>query len=183
MTILTNFKLYTPEDPEKLALQSDINVLFIRSAEGVDWYDAQKLFKTDLLKIIFKWDTGEILSVSKDVTTLWPIDVCIADIEYDADASIEDFKDKVFNPRTGKIIDRVKTKKEIQAEADREVSNRMADATALISPLQYAKDLDMISEEESAYLKELQRYVVYLSRVTSQEGYPGNIVWPELPKK
>lgn len=184
MTILTNFKVYTPEDPADFALMEEHNVIFLKSAEGVDWYKSQSLFKPDLLKIIFDWKTGIIFGAHKDVTTLpSPEGACVADVDYDPNTSVEDLLDKIFDPYTGKIKDRVYTETEIKAQIKDKIARLQSDAALLITPLQYAKDLDMLSDDEAAYLKELQRYVVYLSRVTSQEGYPDAIEWPELPTK
>lgn len=183
MTILTDFKVYTPSDAEKLDLQNTLNVIFLKSKEGVDWYESQSLFKNDKFKIVFNKKSGEIIAVSKDVSGLWPIDACIADVDDDSITTPEGFSGKVFDMRTGKIKDRVVTRAELIADATNKASSLQNEVSQLMAPLQAAKELDMMTEEEAAYLKELQRYLVYLSRVTSQEGYPTNIEWPVLPQK
>lgn len=183
MTILTNFKQYTPKDPAKLELSNELGVVFILSDEGVDWYESQEIFNKDDLKIVFNKKTGEIISFSKDVSALWPLGSCVADIPVDQVPANNDFTDKVFDIRSYSIKDKVYTPAELQRLAERKVVDLQSTATALITPLTYAKDLDMITDEESAYLKNLQRYVVSLSRVASQEGYPATIEWPILPTK
>ena len=183
MTILTNFKIYTPEDKDRLELQESLNVLFLKSQEGVDWYECQELFKNDKLKIVFDKQSGRISSVAKDVSGLWPINACVADIEDDSISTLEGFKGKIFDIRTGKIKDRVVTRAELISDATSKISSLQNEVSQLMAPLQAAKELDMMTDEEAAYLKELQRYLVYLSRVTSQEGYPTNIEWPVLPTK
>lgn len=183
MTILTNFKVYTPQDKTRLELQETLNIVFLKSQEGVDWYECQSLFDNDKLKIVFDKQSGRISSVGKDVSGLWPINACIADIDDDSISTLDGFKNKIFDIRTGKIKDRVITRAELVADATNKASALQNEVSQLMAPLQAAKELDMMTDEEAAYLKELQRYLVYLSRVTSQEGYPTNIEWPVLPTK
>lgn len=183
MTILTKFKPYTPEDPEALKLQQELGITYLVSAEGVDWYESQKLFSPDLLKVVFFWDTGEIVSTGYDVTTLWPNGLCVADVKYEGSLEPEDLTQKVFNVRKSVIEDRVYSEKELAASAKTKISDLQRAAVDLITPLQYAETLEIITEDESAYLKNLQRYVVELNRVTQQEGYPTDIEWPVLPTK
>lgn len=181
--ILTNFKLYTPVDEYKLRLQTELSIEFLRSGEGVDWYDAVAMFQPDTIKLVFDWDTGVIRNVSKDASTLYPSgNASVAEI-VDAGQDLSELFGKVFIPRTGKVVDRVFTDAELAEQATLKSAALQREANALVTPLQFAKELDMITEEESVYLKELQRYVVLLSRVASQEGYPKQIEWPVLPTK
>ena len=182
MTILTNFTPYTPEAPEKLELQKVLGITFLRSKEGVDWYEAPPLFAEDTIKLLFDWDTGVIFYAHMDVTTFYPEYASIAEIPNEGQ-DLTTLKGMVFTPRTKQITERVLTTAELAEQAENRASILKAEANEAITPLQYAKELDMISEDEAAYLKELQRYVVLLHRVTSQEGYPRDIVWPEMPTK
>ena len=183
MTILTNFKEYTPESPELKDLKDQLNVVFIRSDEGMDWYQAQKLFKPDLLKVIFDSETGVIIGTGTDITEMWPNGYSIADVEYDLNATPQSLQGKIFKKTTGKIVDRVYTKAQKKEIAQREIVSLQKEATRLMAPLQAAKDLDMMTEDETRYFKELQLYLVNLSRVVSQEGYPTKIEWPVLPTR
>lgn len=183
MTILINFQEYTPTNEEKIQLQDEVGVIFLKCDQDVDWYEAQSLFKNDKLKIVFDTKTGVIIQTSVDVSGLWPNGYSVADVEYDVNAKPADLKDKVFKVTTGKIVDRVYTEAEQRATASNTIAALQKEATTLMAPLQAAKELDMMTEEEAAYLKDLQRYLVYLNRVTSQEGYPTDIEWPVLPTK
>lgn len=181
--ILTNFKLYTPVDEFKLHLQNELSIEFLKSTEGVDWYDSVPMFKSDTIKLVFYWDTGVIRNASRDASTLYPSGgASVAEIKDDSQ-ELSDIIGKVFIPRTSKIVDRVFTDAELAEQATQQSASLQREANTLITPLQFAKELDMITEDESAYLKELQRYVVLLSRVASQEGYPRQIEWPVLPTK
>lgn len=181
MTILTNFKEYIPDDEKSQELIA-LGVSFIKSDEGADWYQSQSLFQNNLLKIIFDAKTGVIVGTGTDITAMWPNGYSIADVEYDLEATPQSLEGRVFQMRTGIIVDRVYTKSEQAAIVQREMVSLQNKVTALMAPLQAAKDLDMITEKEDAYFKELQRYLVYLNRIPSQEGYPTKIEWPTLPK-
>lgn len=183
MTILVNFQEYTPTEEKKLKLQTDAGVIFLKCDQGVDWYDAFSAFDENKLKVVFDTKTGVIVQAGVDITALWPNGYSVADVDEETNLKPDDFRGKVFKIRTGKIVDRVYTKAEQKAMADNTLLSLQKEASTLMAPLQAAKELDMITEEEAAYLKELQRYLVYLSRVTSQEGYPTNIEWPVLPTK
>lgn len=183
MTILKNFKQYTPEDAESIALIQEVNALFIRSEDGTDWYEAQKSFDPNLLKVVFNADTGVIISADTDVSVLWPIDACIADVDYNVNAQVEDLQGKVFDVASGTIIDRVFNEEEMKAKLTAQVAYLQKQASELIAPLTYAVDLEVITEEENAYLKALKLYSIALIRVEQQDGYPFNVELPNLPTK
>lgn len=54
-------------------------------------------------------------------------------------------------------------------------------ALAAIAPLQYAVDLGIAEEAESAQLNEWKKYVVDLSRIDKQPGWPAEVTWPNSP--
>ncbi len=183
MTILKNFKQYTPKDQESQDLIAEINALFLISEEGMDWYESQKMFDPDLLKIVFDADTGVIVSVSTDVSGLWPIGRCVADVDYDTSVQVEDLYGKVFDIETGTIVDRIFTEDELKAKMSSKIASLQKEVSDIITPLQYAADLEIITQEEADYLKKLKLYSVNLSRVSTQKGYPLNVELPTLPKK
>lgn len=183
MTVLKNFKQYTPQDADSLALIQEIGALFLQSEEGVDWYQAQQSFDPNLLKVVFDGVTGVIISVSKDVHTLWPINACVADVDYltNTDLEVEDLQDKIFDIASGKIVDRIFSDEELKAKVDAKVSALQKQVSEIITPLTYAADLEIITKDEAAYLKALKIYSVNLSRIPSQEGYPQQVIYPTLP--
>lgn len=183
MTILTRFTPYTPESEAELTLMRDHGIGFLLSAEGADWYQSQKLFKEDAWKVVFEWETGKIYTMSKDVSALWPNGACVADIDFEGEFDISKFQEKVFNISTGKIEDKVYSTKELKAQVADQIAELQTQVATLITPLQHAKDLEIITEPETAYLKKLQIYSVELHRVPEQKGYPSKVEWPVLPKK
>jgi len=70
----------------------------------------------------------------------------------------------------------------ITAEGQYQVRAELrSEALAAIAPLQYAVDLDIAEETEAAQLNEWNRYVVELSRIDKQPGWPTEVTWPNPP--
>ncbi|SQA80867.1 phage tail fiber assembly protein [Citrobacter freundii] len=71
MIHLKNFTEYTPVSKENAELNAEFSVLFLRSQDGVDWYDAQARFEPDTMKIVYD-NSNVIVGYSTDVSTLVP---------------------------------------------------------------------------------------------------------------
>lgn len=72
---IKNFKAYEPSDKIK-------GVLYLKSEDGKDWYDCQKGFKDDTIKIMYDIE-GRIISINTDITTFFPIDSSMAELPKD----------------------------------------------------------------------------------------------------
>lgn len=180
MILIKNFRKYVPEGDDKKELKS-LNISFLKSECGLDWYDCQKDFKDNTIKIVFDED-NVITSYSEDVSSLYPVDKSVAEIELgDATEDLKLDSSWVFNEGNHTISKRVYSSEEIKSQVDSVVKSKISDAMVLINPLQFAKDLEMATDEEKERLKNLQKYVVLLNRVSIQESYPTGVVWPEIP--
>jgi hypothetical protein len=176
MSIYKNFSLYTPDDEERAALSAQ-GYTFYKDECGGDWYDIQKEFSEDTLKIAYAAD-GRIDSASFDVTALVPVGLSVAEIEKD---TIPDgFWDGgrwVFDGTN--IVAYQLTPNEVIAAAGATKSSLMAVANEAITPLQDAVDLEIATDNEIVLLAEWKRYRVLLNRVDVTAA--PNITWPELP--
>lgn len=72
------------------------------------------------------------------------------------------------------------TKEELIAQADSKKSNLLPIATAKISILQDAVDLEMATDQEAASLTAWKKYRVLLNRVDTSTA--PDITWPETPE-
>lgn len=75
MNNFKNFTLYTPEKPDVPG------AMYLKSAEGHDWYECQSLFAQDTLKLVYNSD-GVITSISRDVSMLFPANQSVEEVEY-----------------------------------------------------------------------------------------------------
>ena len=188
MQFFKRFTRYHPVEGEQAELAEKHNVMFLRAEDGTDWYEAQKKFATDTMKLVID-DEGIIRSFSRDITTLWPVDKSVAEVEYTT--SFDDvWIDGGWQYRDGKVSPRVYTQAELVEQAERKKSSLLAEAMAAIAPLERAVKLDIATSDEIASLEVWERYSVMVNRVdTSKPEWPTppdtskplEIVWPEVP--
>ncbi|EOZ4638894.1 tail fiber assembly protein [Enterobacter cloacae] len=172
MKIFNNF---TPYEPESIDLPA--NVLFLRSDTGIDWYEAQKEFKNDTIKVMFD-SAGVICCAETDVSSLWPINCSVAEVKSEDIPSDFFISGRwVFN---GLTIEQYQyTKEELIAKAEEQKQSLMSVAADAIAPLQDAAELGMATEVELTTLTLWKRYRVMLNRVDISAA--PDIEWPEQP--
>ncbi|MEH5616490.1 tail fiber assembly protein [Enterobacter cloacae] len=172
MKIFNNF---TPYDPESNDLPA--NVLFLRSDTGIDWYEAQKEFKNDTIKVMFD-SAGVICCAETDVSSLWPINCSVAEVKPEDIPSNFFISGRwVFN---GLTIEQYQyTKEEHIAKAEEQKQSLMSVAADAIAPLQDAAELGMATEVELTTLTLWKRYRVMLNRVDISAA--PDMEWPEQP--
>ncbi|HAX5205303.1 TPA: DUF4376 domain-containing protein [Escherichia coli] len=74
MINIKNFTPYTPENPPFEG------AAYLISEDGQDWYECQKQFAEDTYKVAYDSD-GTVRSISTDVSTLFPINMSVAETE------------------------------------------------------------------------------------------------------
>ncbi|WQO08549.1 tail fiber assembly protein (plasmid) [Citrobacter freundii] len=117
MQFFKRFTRYHPVEGEQAELAEKHNVMFLRAEDGTDWYEAQKKFSADTMKLVID-DEGIIRSFSRDITTLWPVDKSVAEVEYTT--SFDDvWIDGGWQYRDGKVSPRVYTQAELVEQAER----------------------------------------------------------------
>ncbi|WP_140918646.1 tail fiber assembly protein [Limnobaculum xujianqingii] len=72
------------------------------------------------------------------------------------------------------------TYEQVMEIANAERTEKLAEASVIITPLQDAIDLDMATDEEKRLYNEWRKYRVLLNRIDASK-YP-DIEWPPLPK-
>lgn len=160
---------------------------YLRDDKGVDWYDSQKNFAKDTLKVAYDPDSKIVMGAGFNLgnpevpDSFWPAGLSVAETYYyPSDFVLENGK-WVFDEEANAVKLKVDTLEEVTAKVEKEIKQKIQDTMLLINPLQFAKDLEEITEDEAARLKALQKYVILLNRVPQQETYPTGVVWPEIP--
>lgn len=170
MKLLTikNFEKVHPSTPEQLSLSEECGVINLQSADGQDWYECQKRFRQDTMKLCF--DVNNVIRMitrvetGNDVSSLWPEGM-----------SVTELKDTPQNRRAdimggwiyidGKVVERELSEAERLERATDQQRKLIKTAAVKIAPLQDAVDLEIATEEEIQRLKEWKKYRVMLSRV------------------
>ncbi|EAO0948446.1 DUF4376 domain-containing protein [Salmonella enterica subsp. houtenae] len=74
-----NFTLYAPVPDENNKIPLRKGAKFFKSEDGHDWYECQKLFSPDTIKIAHN-SAGVIVSIGRDVSGFWPEGKSIAEV-------------------------------------------------------------------------------------------------------
>ncbi|EHI3750990.1 DUF4376 domain-containing protein [Salmonella enterica] len=74
-----NFTLYNPVPDENNKIPLRKGAKFFKSEDGHDWYECQKLFSPDTIKIAHN-SAGVIVSIGRDVSGFWPEGKSIAEV-------------------------------------------------------------------------------------------------------
>lgn len=170
MKTLKKFTLYIPENDERVQL----GALFLKSAGGVDWYDAQRLYDENTLKIAYD-DAGVICILAQDISMMWPVGLSVSEIAVaSAPEGLAIDGSWLFDGKrvTKKAVDYV-------AQAEKVKAEKLASAESRIARLSRATRLNMATDAEAAELEALERYTVYLERLSTATA--PDIIWPEVP--
>lgn len=172
MINLKNFTSYVPDEKSEEAELIPLGISFLQDEEGNDWYKSQSLFSSQSFKIAYTSD-GVIRSADCDVSTLWPLDMSVAEVGKDAVPSGFDIKGGwMFD---GDEIAQVTV--DHVARAEEQKQRLLTEATQVIAPLQDAADLGIASEDESEQLLAWKRYRIEVNRVDAHKP-----IWPLRPK-
>ncbi|HIB1683351.1 TPA: DUF4376 domain-containing protein [Salmonella enterica subsp. enterica serovar Muenchen] len=79
MQNIKNFTLDNPRTAKQMAQAHLHRVMFLFSEDGQEWYECQKQFATDTIKLAYDAD-GIIHSLSLDVSALWPDGLSVAEV-------------------------------------------------------------------------------------------------------
>ncbi|MDU2224533.1 MAG: DUF4376 domain-containing protein [Haemophilus parainfluenzae] len=71
-------KKFTPYNPEVKPFGE--SAIYLKDENGLDWYESQAQFSANTLKVMFD-DNGLIISSSRDVSSLFPLDCGVLEID------------------------------------------------------------------------------------------------------
>lgn len=173
MIIYTNFQPYTPEVDET----QELNIGYLISDEGVDWYECQSEFSDATMKMGFD-ATGLIRTCSMDISMLWPVGLSVAEVAVaDLPEGFNGAGQWLFDGKA--VIAREYNHEELVGQANSKKQKLMAAASSAIAPLQDAVDIGEATDEETALLLAWKKYRVLLMRVDT--SVVPDIKWPEPP--
>lgn len=174
MQHLKNMKMYTPDDEYSLFLMKEHSAEFFISDDGRDWYKSQADFLPDTLKIAYD-EAGVIRSISLDVSSIYPRNLSVVEVEISTDNKNVDISGGwVFD--NGEIKPRQYSQEELHVQAEAKKTELLSAAAASIAPLQDAVDERMATAEETAALSEWKKYRVKVMRVDTTKPE-----WPTPP--
>lgn len=174
MIKLKNLKSYQPENPK-----FGLGVSYLQDDEGNDWYESQKLFKSDTLKIATDND-GNIVSIERDVSMLTPMGLNVTEIAPEnVPADLQNDGTWMLNAND-EIVKRALSGSEAVRAVEAEKEHLLSEVATSITRLSYAVDLGMATDEEKQRYDVLRRYSVLLNRVDTSTA--PDIKWPKIPE-
>lgn len=164
---LKNFETYTPETlPEGLEEHA---VIYFRSEDGTDFYEALSEMKEDTVKVLYIGENATVVAVTKDASSLYPagtslIELAAKNVPSDVDIDgryIVDFKKR-----------QVKLNDKVILEAAREEA--LAEAAKVLEGLQDKVDTNRATDEDLELITVWKSYRISVREASTLE---------ELPKK
>ncbi|EIM6064993.1 tail fiber assembly protein [Escherichia coli] len=175
MMHLKNIKAGNPKTPEQYQLTKKAGVVWLYTEDGKNWYEEQKNFQPDTIKIAYD-KNNVIVTVSKDVSTINPEGLSVVEVsDITANRRADNNGNWMF--LDGKVVKREYTKQELQQQAELQKAALLSEAESVIQPLERAVRLNMATNEERARLESWKRYSVLVSRVDTAKPE-----WPQKPE-
>lgn len=153
--------------------------------DGNDWYQSQKKFKADSLKVAFD-KSGLVVVASFDASTLAPANLSVAEIE--TKEIPQDFfvKSKRWQFNGYGIVTCPYTTEEVQQKAESQRQNLLTVANSITADWRTELQLETITDDDKASLIKWMAYIkavktIDLKGITNEEAL-NEIVWPVQPE-
>ncbi|EEJ1959586.1 tail fiber assembly protein [Salmonella enterica] len=174
MMHLKNISVGNPKTLEQYQLTKRSGVIWLYSEDGKNWYEEQKNFATDTLKIAYD-QNGVIVNISKDVSTINPTGLSVVELpDITANRRADIYGGWMFDGK--QVIKRVYTSEELRQQAEAKKQKLLEEAEAVIKPLARAVKLGIATDEERQRLEVWEQYSVLVSLVDTSKHD-----WPEKP--
>lgn len=175
MMHLKNIKAGNPKTPEQYQLTKKAGVVWLYTEDGKNWYEEQKNFQPDTIKIAYD-KNNVIVTVSKDVSTINPEGLSVVEVsDITANRRADNNGNWMF--LNGKVVKREYTEQELQQQAELQKAALLSEAESVIQPLERAVRLNMATDKERTRLESWERYSVLVSRVDTAKPE-----WPQKPE-
>ncbi|HCL5294948.1 TPA: tail fiber assembly protein [Salmonella enterica] len=174
MMHLKNISVGNPKTMAQFQLTKRSGVIWLYSEDGKNWYEQQKNFAEDTLKIAYD-QNGVIVNISKDVSTINPTGLSVVELpNITANRRADIYGGWVFDGE--KVIKRVYTSEELRQQAEVKKLKLLEEAETVITPLARAVKRGIATDEEQKRLDAWELYSVLVSRVDTSDPD-----WPEKP--
>ncbi|AZT76390.1 TPA: tail fiber assembly protein [Salmonella enterica subsp. enterica serovar Solt] len=174
MMHLKNISVGNPKTMAQFQLTKRSGVIWLFSEDGKNWYEEQKNFAADTLKIAYD-KNGVIVNISKDVSTINPSGLSVVELpNITANRRADIYGGWVFDGE--KVIKRVYTSEELRQQAEVKKLKLLEEAETVIKPLSRAVKMGIATDEERQRLEVWEEYSVMVNRVDTSKPD-----WPDRP--
>ncbi|EEF2420541.1 tail fiber assembly protein [Salmonella enterica] len=174
MMHLKNIIAGNPKTPEQYQLTKKFGVVWLFDEDGKNWYEEQKKFSADSLKIAYD-KNNIIVDINKDVSAINPEGYSVIELpDITANRRADVSGRWMFNGE--QVSKRVYSPGELRQQADAKKQKLLEEAEAVIKPLSRAVKMGIATDEERQRLEVWEQYSVLVSRVDTSAPD-----WPEKP--
>lgn len=174
---LKNIAAGNAKTPDQFQLAKRFGVIWLFSEDGKNWYEEQKNFSADTIKIAYD-KNNVIVRIDKDVSTINPDGLSVVELpDITANRRADISGNWMF--LDGQVVKRSYTPGELYQQAEAKRTHLMTEATARIDWLEDAQKDGDISADEETELTAMRAYRTELRRL-DLTGAP-DISWPEVP--
>ncbi|WP_114153021.1 phage tail assembly chaperone [Chromobacterium haemolyticum] len=154
--------------------------LYLRDANGVDWYESQAQYAAETLKIVVQ--NNRVRSASYDVSALWPVGAIVVEIPRDR-VPPEFFADapEGWDVINGELHRHVPTAEELAASARRRRDAELQKTLYVLDRHEQQKRYGLDTALTEAQARQWAIYAQALRDVPQQSGFPDKIDWPKTP--
>ncbi|EJC2670551.1 tail fiber assembly protein [Escherichia coli] len=175
MMHLKNITAGNPKTKEQYQLTKRFNIKWLYTEDGKNWYEEQKNFQPDTLKMVYDHN-DVIICIEKDVSAINPEGASVVELPDITANRRADISGK-WMFRDGAVVKRIYTADEQQQQAESQKAALLSEAESVIQPLERAVRLNMATDEERTRLESWERYSVLVNRVDTAKPE-----WPQKPE-
>ncbi|MCZ8936378.1 tail fiber assembly protein [Escherichia albertii] len=177
MMHLKNIKAGNPKTVEQYELTRQFGVVWLYSDEDRNWYEEQKNFQGDTIKIAYTAD-GIIVAVDKDVSTINPEGLSVVEVpDITANRRADISGNWLF--KDGAVTKRTYTGEEQRQQAENEKQNLLQLVRDKTQLWDSQLRLGIISDENKQKLTE---WLLYAQKVESTDTSVLPVTFPEQPE-
>ncbi|EIZ0427292.1 tail fiber assembly protein [Salmonella enterica] len=174
MMHLKNIIAGNPKTPEQYQLTKKFGVVWLFDEDGKNWYEEQKKFSADSLKIAYD-KNNIIVDINKDVSAINPEGCSVVELpDITANRRADVSGRWMFNGE--QVSKRIYSPEELRQQAESKKAKLLEDAETVITPLARAVKQGIATDEEQKRLDAWELYSVMVNRVDTSDPY-----WPEKP--
>lgn len=177
MMHLTNITAGNPKTVEQYQLTKQFNIKWLYSDDGKNWYEEQKNFQPDTLKMVYDHN-GVIICIEKDVSAINPEGASVVEVpDITANRRADISGNWMF--KDGAVIKRVYTEEEQRLQAENQKQRLLQQAREKTQFWQTQLTLGIISDSDRQQLMNWMRYVQQVE-ATDTSALP--VTFPEQPE-
>ncbi|EFH7778246.1 tail fiber assembly protein [Escherichia coli] len=177
MQHLKNIKAGNPKTIEQYQLTKEFDVVWLWSEEGKNWYEEQKNFQPDTLKVAYNQE-GVICCIEKDVSLINPEGMSVVELpNITANRRADISGNWMF--KGGVVIKRSYSEEEQRQQAENEKQSLLQLVRDKTQLWDSQLRLGIISDENKQKLTE---WMLYAQKVESTDTSSLPVTFPEQPE-